>query len=346
MKKFLQFFVSVSSLLLTMNAQANCLQPERLTGINLAGAEFNAKRLPGIFNKDYTYPTQVELVYIASQRANVIRLPFRWERIQPEINKPLNSEELSRLKIAVEYAHAAGLCVILDIHNYAKYYEQTMAGQSQLQNAFVALWLLLAKEFNAPEKTIFGLMNEPVYMPQNEWTELAKRTLTALRNANSTNIVMIGGGGWNGLHSWFKVKDGISNADAFAGLKDPLNRTIIEVHQYADTDYSGTTNECLPTSHFDGKFLRIQEWASANKLKLFLGEFGVAASTECLETLKGFLQLMSGADWKGWTYWAGGRWWGDYSFALTTTEPISAQWTILKPHFYPVNPPMPPIPVP
>jgi endoglucanase len=340
-KKFLRLYLGLS-IFLAVSVQANCLLPERLTGINLAGAEFNAKKLPGIFNKDYTYPTSLELSYIAAQRANVIRLPFRWERLQPEIDKPLNSEELLRLKTAVDSAHAVGLCVILDVHNYAKYYEQTLAGQALLQNAFINFWLLLAKEFNAPEKTIYGLMNEPIYMPQNEWTALAKRTLTALRTSNNTNFVMIGGGGWNGLHSWFKVKDGISNADAFAGLKDPLNRTIIEVHQYADSDYSGTTNECLPTSHFDGKFIRIQEWAHANQLKLFLGEFGVATSLNCLETLRGFLQLMAGSDWKGWTYWAGGRWWGDYSFALSTVEPVSAQWAVLKPLFYPVNPPMPP----
>ena len=344
MKTFLQLLISASILLLATMTHANCLQPARLTGINLAGAEFNSKKLPGIINKDYTYPTLVELTYIAAQGANVIRLPFRWERLQPEIDSPLNADELSRLKTTVDAAYNLGLCVILDAHNYAKYYEQPLAAQPLLHNGFVTFWLLLAKEFSLPEKTIFGLMNEPIYMPQNEWAALAKRTITALRHADSTNIILVGGGGWNGLHSWFKVKDGISNAEAFAGLNDPLKRTVIEVHQYADSDYSGTTDECLPPSHFDGKFLRLQEWANENNLKLFLGEFGVATSEDCLATLRRFLQLMSGADWKGWTYWAGGRWWGDYSFALSTTEPVSAQWAILKPYFYPANPPMPPIP--
>src|SRR5690606_5282286 len=73
----LTFFVSV--------AHANtCLSSPRLTGVNIAGAEFNAKRLPGVIFKDYTYPKDSELAYIAAQGANVIRLPFRWERLQPE----------------------------------------------------------------------------------------------------------------------------------------------------------------------------------------------------------------------------------------------------------------------
>jgi endoglucanase len=196
------------------------------------------------------------------------------------------------------------------------------------------------------------LMNEPAHMPLNDWAILAKRTLAALRNAGARNRVFIGGGGWNGLHSWFNVKDGHSNATAFATLKDPLNRTTIEVHQYADSNYSGTTPECLPASDFEEKFERITRWAQQHKLQLFLGEFGVTTTADCLHTLERFLQLMEGSTWKGWTYWAAGRWWGTYAFALSVnTEPPSAQWLVLKRYFYiplanqsmPTSPPMPPM---
>jgi endoglucanase len=152
----LTFFVSV--------AHANtCLSSPRLTGVNIAGAEFNAKRLPGVIFKDYTYPKDSELAYIAAQGANVIRLPFRWERLQPEPNKPFNGDELKRLKNTVNKASAQGLCVILDVHNYAEYYGESFEDKPALESAFIDLWRRLAKEFTDPTQTIFGLMNEPAH---------------------------------------------------------------------------------------------------------------------------------------------------------------------------------------
>lgn len=327
------------------HAWANCLDAPRLTGVNLAGAEFNSKKLPGIIFKDYVYPSATELAYIAAQGANVIRLPFRWERIQPKLNGALDPGELKRLQTTISQARLQELCVLLDVHNYAKYYADPITNTAS-QDGFVALWLALAAQLGNSDYVALGLMNEPAHMPLPDWAALAKRTLAALRTAGAENLVVMGGGGWNGLHSWFAEKDGHSNAKAFAGLKDPLKRTIIEVHQYADTYYSGMAQDCYPPDHFDPKFVRIGQWAKDNGLQLFLGEFGMAATPACLSTLERFLRLMQGSEWKGWTYWAAGSWWGNYSFALNTNAAApSPQWAYLKTYFYrpePISPPLPP----
>lgn len=315
-------------------AVANCLDAPRLTGVNLAGAEFNAKKLPGVIFKNYVYPNSTELAYIAAQGANVIRLPFRWERIQPQLNGTLDPAEFTRLQTTINQARMHGLCVLLDVHNYAEYYGEPITTDA-LQDAFVALWLKLATQLGNPEYVAFGLMNEPAHMPLPDWAKLAKRTLAALRTAGADNLVIVGGGDWNGLHSWFKKKNGQSNAEAFAGLSDPLKRTVIEVHQYADTYYSGMALDCYPPEHFEGKFALISQWAKDNQLQLFLGEFGMAATAPCLQTLERFLQLMQGSEWKGWTYWAAGSWWGSYAFALNTNAAApSPQWAYLKTWFY------------
>ena len=52
-------------------------------GVNLSGAEFGQTSLPGTFGSDYTYPTSAEVDYYKSTGMNFIRLPFRWERLQP-----------------------------------------------------------------------------------------------------------------------------------------------------------------------------------------------------------------------------------------------------------------------
>jgi endoglucanase len=330
-------------------ANAICLDAPRLTGVNLAGAEFNSKKLPGVMFKDYTYPNEAEMTYIAAQGANSIRLPLRWERLQREANGPLDAAELRQLKKTVDSANAKGLCVILDIHNYAKYYGVSMKDEASLEDAFVNLWVRIAAEFTDTEDTVFGLMNEPVNIPLPRWAVLAKRTLAELRKEGSRNRVFIGGGHWSGLHDWFKDHGGQSNAAAFADLKDPLNRVTLEVHQYADEYYSGTKTDCHPPEHFDPRFERIAAWADEHGQRLFLGEFGVPQTEPCLATLKRFMSLMNGSVWHGWSYWAAGSWWGSYPFALNTNaETPSPQWAILKPYFYkpgaPTSPPAPPGP--
>lgn len=319
---------------------ANCLNQERLTGVNMSGAEFNSAKLPGTPYKDYTFPTEAELTYVAAQGANVIRLPFRWERVQPTAMGPLAPAELKRIQGVVASANSKNLCVVLDVHNYAKYYSQTLNGDAALQNAFVDLWSRLALVFNDPKQTAFGLMNEPSYMPREEWASLAKRTLFELRAAGVTNMVIVAGGHWSGLHDWFSGSAGLSNANAFSDIKDPVQRTLLEVHQYADKDFSGTGSTCRAADEFDPLFNRITEWAKANGQKLFLGEFGMPQTPDCMQTLERFLTLMSGPEWKGWTYWAAGGWWGKYPLAINTDVAApSQQWPIMKKYFYRGIPP-------
>ena len=351
MKRSKSHLLLITLLLLSLSftatsAFADCLNAARLTGVNLAGAEFNSSKLPGVPFKDYTYPTTAELAYIADQGANVIRLPFRWERVQYQLNGALDPGELKRLQNTINQAKLEGLCVLLDVHNYATYYGAPITTPA-LQDGFIALWKALAAQLGPSDFVALGLMNEPAHMPLVEWAALAKRTLSALRTAGVQNLVVIGGGGWNGLHSWFnETPNGDSNAKSFASLSDPLKRTVIEVHQYADSYYSGTGQDCHPPEHFDSKFARISQWAKDYKLQLVLGEFGMAATTPCLETQEHFLQLMQGSEWKGWTYWAGGSWWGSYPFALNTNSATpSPQWAHLITYFYrpqAVSKPLPP----
>ena len=68
-----------------------------------------------------------------------------------------------------------------------------------------------------------------------------------------------------------------------------------------------------------------------------MGEFGAADNTTCLNALDNMLQnIGDNSDvWVGWTYWAAGRWWGDYMFSVhpsndhTTDKP---QLPTLKKH--------------
>lgn len=338
--KLTGFCMLVNTLIgVSQEATAACLDQAYLTGINVAGAEFNLKNLPGTPNKDYTYPLATDLAFFADQGANIIRFPFRWERLQPKLNGPLDTAEVERMRSTIKSAETQGLCVLLDLHNFAKYYGDKLGDEGPLDQAFIDFWLKVATEFKDPNQVILGLMNEPANMPLADWAALAKTTLKALRDNNATHLVFIGGGRWSGVHDWF-VGLTASNASEFDDLDDPLKRAVLEVHQYTDKDYSGTHTAttgtgCRPADDFDSKFERISNWATENNQQLFLGEFGVPATTECIATLTRLLELTRERPWRGWAYWAAGRWWGNYHMALSgANQAVSPQWEALQPFFY------------
>src|SRR5258708_21087843 len=91
--------------------------PTCLRGVNAAGAEFGD--LPGRYGFDYAYPTEQTIKSLAAMGLTAIRLPVRWERLQHNLNKPLDRDELARLDTTIAAARAAGLVTILDLHNFS-----------------------------------------------------------------------------------------------------------------------------------------------------------------------------------------------------------------------------------
>src|SRR3954454_21966496 len=89
-----------------------------LCGVNLAGADFGA--LPGLHGREYLYPPSDNIAAYARQGFRVIRLPFKWERLQPDLGAPFEAGEQDRLVRTVQAALTFDLHAILDPHNYAK----------------------------------------------------------------------------------------------------------------------------------------------------------------------------------------------------------------------------------
>lgn len=316
-------------------ASAQCLNNEPLRGVNLSGAEFNSSRVPGALNKDYVYPNDADIDYIRSIGGNIIRLPFRWERVQPILFQPLDPAEVRELAATVSKANSRGQCVILDVHNYAVYRGQPIGSTSVPADAFYDLWKRLAAQFNDPDKTIYGLMNEPAKISIDQWAPVAQQAVDEIRKTGSKNLILAPGGRWSGAHEWLKPQGATSNAIAFAGFRDPLNRTWLEVHQYADGNYSGTKQECVDPSRLKKIMGDVTAWARQNGKKLFLGEFGVASNENCLAALDTMLEGMSDTSvWRGWTYWAAGRWWGNYPMSIQPKNGSEApQTAVLKKYF-------------
>ncbi len=329
----LYFFLCGASAIFSMpSVAATCDQNAVLKGANIAGAEFNADQLPGILFKNYVYPNNVELDYFASFGVTVIRLPFLWERIQPTLFGELAPAELQNISTAVALAKSNGMCVILDVHNYGAYRGKAIGSTQVPVKAFIDLWIRLAEQFDDASTTAFDLMNEPFNLPVDQWASVAQQTVNAIRKQGAKNVILVAGGRWSGVHDWFSEAGGVSNAHAFAAFHDPEQRTLIEVHQYADANNSGTGQQCVAAGNFHSMFDKITAWARTNGQRLFLGEFGVPANRQCLEALDVMLShTQDPSVWRGWTYWAAGQWWGKYPLSIEPQNGRDApQTAVLK----------------
>lgn len=327
--------VLVILLLASANAAASCLHQAPLRGVNLAGAEFNTRELPGILHRNYTYPAATDFRYFGAKGANTIRLPVRWERVQQELSGPLDDANLNEIRKALNNAVEQDQCLLLDLHNYGYYAGEQLGTDAVPLASFVDVWRRLAEELGNPGHLALGLMNEPFKHPIDQWASIAQHTVTELRAAGIGHLIMVSGGRWSGVHEWFRKISGVSNAEAFAGFSDPLGRTVLEVHQYVNEGYSGTNEDCLAPEHFDRMFAAIGAWATEHDQRLFLGEFGTPAAEHCLATLEHLLGLVNDPQiWRGWAYWAAGSWWGGYFLSVHPRAGKDApQMAVLEPFF-------------
>lgn len=323
--KLRTWLLAVSALFFAQGLQAKCLQTGGLKGVNLAGAEFNAAAMPGVVNRDYVYPSAEEFAYFSRQGMNTIRLPFLWERIQPRLYGALEPAELAHLKATVDKAQAHKMCLILDLHSYGAYRGDPIGSKAVDMRAFMDVWEKLALAFPDPQRVALGLSNEPYTLPIDLWASIAQLTVNRLRALNSRHWILVSGGRWSGVHEWHQTFDGSANASSFANLRDPLRRTVIEVHQYADANFSGTGTSCLPPERFQAMFKAINDWAVQHHQQLFLGEFGTPPDASCLAALDAMLSHTTDSTiWRGWTYWAAGAWWGDYPLNVSLRNGIDA----------------------
>lgn len=287
-------------------------------GVSLAGAEFKPHRLPGRLSKDYTYPRDADFAYFAGQGMNVIRLPFLWERLQPKLNQPLDGQQLGLIRKAVSEAKRHRLAIILDLHNFGRYRGREVGSEAVPDAAFADAWSRLAAEFANDPSVIFGLMNEPARIPADRWARSAEAGIVAIRKAGARNLVLVPGTYYSGAHSWEQPLQGVSNADALSGFKDPADHFAFEAHQYFDRDFSGTSPACGDPSAVVVALKRLTEWLRGQGRQGFLGEFGVGADPRCIEGLTQALAYIDANKdaWLGWTYWAAGGWWGDYPLSV------------------------------
>ncbi len=334
--------LSLSGMLPTevRSAPAATTFPLRLRcGVSLAGAEFGSERAgfsnvnPGIYGKDYQYPQQQTIEYFAAQGLGLLRIPFRWERLQPRLRMPLEPAELARIRQVLNYAGGCGAVVVLDLHNYGRYslaangrtrvtvIDENVGGVVPVpRTALADLWRRLAAEFvGNPTVVGLGLMNEPHDMGHSDWKLISQAAVDAIREVNREAWVIVPGDQWSNAHR-FDVANGPR-----AWVRDPALQVVYEAHCYFDANASGKYLRTFAEELRDDPQLvtrgaqRIRvflDWCRRNKVPGFVGEFGIPGDNAgWRDVLSGALREMSAAE-AGGCYWAAGEWWNDYPLSI------------------------------
>ncbi len=278
-------------------------------GVNLSGGEYGDRH--GVHGTDYIFPSEDTIQFFAHKGMNAIRLPLKWERLQPSLGGPLAHEELARVKETVALIRKAGMAVILDPHNYA-YYDKDRIGAGVVEPAALSdFWARMAREFANQDGIVFGLMNEPHDISAPDWLDVANRSIAAIRGEGADNLILVPGTIWTGAATWFNDIPGGSNASVMLEVKDPANHFAYEFHQYMDGDFSGKHPTCEKAKEVEQALLHLSGWLRENGRRGFLGEFGGSSDRACLDGLAAMTGALSANSdvWIGWTYWAAGAWW-------------------------------------
>jgi endoglucanase len=182
----------------------------------------------------------------------MVRIEFRWENLQRKLGGRLYPAELERLDAAVDAARAAGLHVVLDMHNFGAYYlwnGKTGDNEKGIRRPigspklpirdFTDVWTRISKHFAGDPGVYYGLMNEPVGLrgrgdlsAAEVWEKASQAALDAIRANGDEKTVMVSGYRYSPVASWADI-----HADGW--ISDPAGNFLYEAHHYWDRDGSG-----------------------------------------------------------------------------------------------------------
>ncbi|GIW07995.1 MAG: hypothetical protein KatS3mg060_2800 [Dehalococcoidia bacterium] len=294
----------------------------KLYGINLTGAEYTPRSLPGVLGKDYVYPYSgvttslypsgyQGLSYFRSKGLRLVRLPVRWERVQPVAFGPLSEADVAGIRRVLDEAASRQQQVIVELHNSDGYYGVKLsAGQA---GQFADVWQKLAGVLvGHPGLYGYELLNEPAELVggSGTWKVLAQAGLEGIRRVDRSAWVLIPGYQWQKASTWRTYNEDLL-------LTDPSGKLLYAAHIYFDWDatgfhrYSYDAGGAYPMIGVD-RVRGYLEWLAEHRVQGIITEYGVVDhDPRWLTVLENFLRVVDSDPWVvGAVAWAAGPLWG------------------------------------
>lgn len=329
---------------------------EPIFGINLAGAEFGP--LGSAQGTGWDWPKEATIDYWSRSGVRLVRLPFRWERMQPVLFAELDPEHLAGFDLTLARCAARGIYVIPDLHNYNHYNGQAIGSASVPLEAFADFWQRMADHLkDNPWIWGYGLMNEPWIEPEAaSWLSCAQAAVTSIRSVDLDTQIVVANDypGWlagiissrddataESLAAFMEERCLIARPDL---LVDPSDNVCFDVHIYFDHDASGTYTQTyeFEINRTDGPGSRVcpeigiqrmrpfVEWLKKYGARGLIGEYGCPANPDVdvrwLDIMENTLAYMA-ENGLSCTYWAAGDRWvpGDPKVMSLRGWPTSLQ---------------------
>ena len=146
-------------------------------------------------------------VFEAQHGAAVVRLPISWERIEPTLGGELDQAEVARLTTEISRARAAGIDVIIDLHNGCTHHQSdgsvVACSRGISSDQFANVWTRLAARFKDTAGVVaYDLMNEPNDLSGGNtetradaviWERFSQSAVDAVRQTGDRHQLMIEG---------------------------------------------------------------------------------------------------------------------------------------------------------
>ncbi|CAJ2503205.1 Uu.00g105990.m01.CDS01 [Anthostomella pinea] len=285
-------------------------------GVNESGAEFGTGSIPGTKGTDYTWPLTSSVDTLMGKGFNIFRIPFLMERMVPgSLTSGVNAAYLADMQTLVSHITSKGGYAAICAQNFGRYYGNVITDTS----GFQSFWQTVATQFKSNGNVIFDTNNEYHDMDNTLVGNLNQAAINGIRAAGATSqTIFVEGNSYTGAWTW--VSSGTSTA--MAALTDPNDNVIYEMHQYLDSDGSGTSSTCVSSTIGSQRLAAATAWLQSNGKNGILGETAAGSNSVCISALQDMLSYMktNNSVWRGWLLWGGGPWWGDYMFSM---EPSS-----------------------
>ncbi|SDG18992.1 glycoside hydrolase family 5 protein [Phytopseudomonas seleniipraecipitans] len=305
-------------------------KPVELIGINVAGAAFASSHIPGKHGTNFFFPPKGYYTKWQQKGISWVRFSIQWERLQPKANAEFDESYAKLIDKTLTEAHQSGIEVMLDVHNYGRYYGKVIGTDDVPISAYRNLMERIAKRWgNNPAVYSYDLMNEPYGAANKFWPEVAQAGIDGVRKHDSRNAVYVEGAQYSSATQWPKLND------ALLDLKDPANNIVYSAHMYIDPDSSGSYKQALaPNLDPEIGVKRIApfvNWLIKHNKKGHIGEFGVPADDEsglkALDHTLAYLQKHC----IPFTYWAAGPSWGKHKLSIEPVKGVDRpQWAVLQ----------------
>lgn len=236
-----------------------------------------------------------------------VRLPISFADYVSKDYYKLDEDYMTKIDSYINYALNDNLTIIVDFHNFVGIMNNPEANKE----CFLVIWNQLSERYkDYSEKLIFELLNEPQNNLEGEvWNEYLAEGIDVIRKNDKDRKIIIG-------------PDCHNSVDRLYNLKVPRDKNLIVTFHYYEPDdftfqgneyhggykkklgakWNGTEEEL---SVIRNKFEIAKKWSKANKIGVFVGEFGAEKKAEepYRKMWTGAVRKKADEDYFAWGYW-------------------------------------------